>query len=133
MTWQTVPQPGEDTPQIGFFKLTVRDLDAAREFYCAAFGMIAGDPIVQRDLTEIVLKSPGNPFALTLLAYADGRALPIGSAYGPVGFYVVGMEQAIARAEAAGARLLRGPLSFGTVSYAFLESPERHVIELIKR
>jgi catechol 2,3-dioxygenase-like lactoylglutathione lyase family enzyme len=126
-------QPTQDTPQIGFFKLTVRDLEAARDFYCTAFGMTAGEPIVQRDLTELVLKSPGNPFALTLLHYADGRESPIGSGYGPVGFYVVGIDQAIARAEAAGAKLLRGPLNFGTVSYAFLESPERHVIELIER
>lgn len=126
-------QPTENTPQIGFFKLTVRDLEAARDFYITAFSMTAGEPIVQRDLTEIVLKSPGNPFALTLLSYADGRQATIGNGYGPVGFYVVGMDQAIARAEAAGAKLMRGPLSFGPVSYAFLESPERHVIELIER
>lgn len=126
-------QPTEDTPQIGFFKLTVRDLEAARDFYIEAFGMTAGEPIVQRDLTEIVLKSPGNPFALTLLSYADKRDSTTGNGYGPVGFYVVGMDKAIARAEAAGAKLLRGPLNFGPVSYAFLESPERHVIELIQR
>ncbi len=126
-------EPTENTPQIGFFKLTVRNLEAARDFYVTAFGMMAGPPIVQRDLTEMVLKSPGNPFALTLLSYAEEREVPIGSSYGPVGFCVVGMDQAIARAEAAGAKLLRGPLSFGTVSYAFLESPDRHVIELIER
>ncbi len=125
-------RPTEEAPQIGFFKLTVRDLEAARDFYRTAFGMIAADPIVQRDLTELVLKSPGNPFALTLLQYADGRDSPVGSGYGPVGFYVVGMDHAIARAEAAGAKLLRSPLSFGPFCYAFLESPDRHVIELIE-
>lgn len=133
MSAQPIVRPTEETPQIGFFKLTVGDLEAARDFYCTAFEMIAGEPIVQRELTELVLKSPGNPFALTLLQYADGRVSPMGSGYGPVGFYVVGMDQAIARAEAAGAKLLRGPLRFGTVSYTFLESPERHVIELIER
>ena len=126
-------QVTQDVPQIGFFKLTVRDLESARDFYTAAFGMVAGEPIVQPGLVELVLKSPGNSFALTLLQYVDARPAVIGTGYGPVGFYVAGIEDAIARAEMAGAKLLRGPLTFGPVSYAFLESPDGHVIEIIKR
>lgn len=133
-----MPDPTADTPQIGFFKLTVSDLDKSRAFYEAAFGMTAGSPIVQRDLSEQVMKSPENSFAVTLLQYADGRAIETadGSVGAPpfyVGFYVRDMPASIARAEAAGAKLLRGPDYFGQVSFAFLKSPDGHVIELIDR
>lgn len=131
-------EPRDDEPQIGFFKLTVPDLDKSRAFYEAAFGMTAGAPIVQRDLTEQVMKSPGNPFAVTLLQYADRRSIETadgssGAAPFYVGFYVKDMPASIARAEAAGAMLLRGPDNFGQVSFAFLKSPDGHMIELIDR
>ncbi len=134
----TTTQAGEESsvPQIGFMKLTVGDLDRSRAFYEDAFGMTAGEPIVQRDLVEQVLKSPGNPFAVTLLQYLDARPIAAseGAAAFCVGFYVDDMEAALARAQSAGATLLRGPFWFGeTVSYAFLEDPDRHVIEVIYR
>lgn len=124
-------------PQIGFLKIAVADLDRSRTFYEAGFGMSAGAPIVQTGVTEQVLKSPDNAFAMTLVNHTDGRAIDAGGSTGAVpfyvGFYVRGMEQAIARAQAAGARLLRGPERFGEVSFAFLEDPDGHVIELIDR
>lgn len=134
----TITNAGDEAavPQIGFIKLTVADLERSRAFYDDAFGMNAGEPIVQRDLVEQVIKSPNNPFAVTLLQYHDRRPIAAseGAAAFCVGFYVDDMDEALARAQGAGAKLLRGPFWFGeTVSYAFLEDPDGHVIELIYR
>ncbi|MBV1918074.1 MAG: VOC family protein [Sphingomonadaceae bacterium] len=132
-----LPLPATE-PQISFLKLTVADLEASQAFYENAFGMIAGTPIAQGKLTELVMKSPDNPFALTLLQYAKARPVESVSASNSaaafyIGFYVTDMVAGIARAQAAGAKLLRGPDYFEQVSYAFLETPDGHVIELIDR
>jgi predicted enzyme related to lactoylglutathione lyase len=131
-----LPIEENPVPQIGFIKLTVADLDRSRTFYNDAFGMTAGDPIVQRDLVEQVIKSPDNPFAVTLLQYHDRRPIVTseGAAAFCVGFYVDDMDAALEQAQGAGAMLLRGPFRFGeAVSYAFLEDPDGHVIEVIYR
>lgn len=122
-----------DVPQLGFFKLTVAEMDRAQAFYEAAFGMTATSRVEQPGLIEVIMKSPGNPFALTLMQFTDGRDVKGGNGYGPVGFYVADIDAALGRAEAAGARSLGKTLRFADVSYVFLRSPDGHLIEFIQR
>ncbi len=119
-------------PQLGFFKITVADATKAQRFYEQAFGMVASEPILGNGFREHVLKSPGNDFSLILFE-KDGLEITRGNSYGPIGFNIADMDTALARAEAAGAKANGPPLTFGDVSYVFIESPDGHVIELIKR
>ena len=119
-------------PKLGFFKITVADAAKAQHFYEQAFGMVASEPIVAEGFREHVLKSPGNDFSLILFE-KDGLDITRGHSYGPIRFNIADMDTALARAEAAGAKANGPPMTFGDVSYVFIESPDGHVIELIKR
>ncbi|MCB2046782.1 MAG: VOC family protein [Novosphingobium sp.] len=118
--------------RLGAFKITVADANASQRFYEAAFGMVAGEPIVADGFREHILKTPGQEFALVLYQ-KDGLEVVRGNSYGPICFYVSDIDAALSRAEAAGGKSTGPVQSFGPVKYVFLETPDGHVVELIER
>lgn len=119
-------------PQLGFFKITVADAAKTQQFYEQAFGMVASEPVLGNGFREHVLKTPGSDFSLVLYE-KDGLEITRGNSYGPIGFNVADMDAALARAEAAGAKAKGPAMTFGGVSYIFIETPDGHIIELIQR
>lgn len=119
--------------RLNFFKLVVADMGAMVAFYQTAFGMIeAGARIDLPELEEAMLTMPGERFTLVLYRWKDGRALDLGSAYGPVGFLTKDIDAAQAKLIATGATPLRGPFALGPMKIAFLADPEGHELELIQ-
>ena len=119
--------------RLNFFKLVVRDLDAARRFYTRAFGLVQqGDDVVMPGLREAMLARPGDRFTLVLYQHTDGREITLGSAYGPVGFLTRNLDAALAHVVAEGATCGRGPLDLPGMKVAFVFDPEGHEIELIQ-
>lgn len=118
--------------RLNFFKLIVSDLDAAQRFYTDAFGLEQRDRIETEQLEEVMLAMPGERFNLVLYRHKDGRALDIGSAYGPVGFVTRDLDAAHAHLLALGAKPVRAPFAMGSMRIAFVTDPEGHEIELIQ-
>jgi lactoylglutathione lyase len=118
--------------KLGSFKITVADATATQRYYEQAFGMTAGEPIVGPGFREIVMKSPGSDFAFVLYE-KDGLKIVRGNSYGPICFYVPNIGAALARAEAAGSKPAGPVQSFGEFKYAFLETPDGHIVELIEQ
>lgn len=139
MSETTAPQAGNPAETkapsftIGFVKLNVDDLQAAVEFYAAAFGLVSVQSIKTPDVLEEVLRKPGNETgpAIILLKHRDGRTLTRGDNWGPVGLYVRDTDAAYAHAVSKGAAPHRPPWDAGTMRVAFVLDPEGHEIELI--
>lgn len=117
--------------KLSFFKLIVRDIDRMVRFYTDAFGMMERNRIEQARFREVMLTTPGESFTLVLIHYTDGRAVEIGSAYGPVGFYTRDLDAAIARTTAHGATLTCGPSETPRMRVCFISDPEGHEIEML--
>jgi len=119
--------------RLNFFKLVVRDIDAARTFYTRAFGLVQrGADVVLPGLREVMLARPGEQFTLVLYQHTDGREIEMGSAHGPVGFLTRDLSGAMAHLVAEGAKPGRGPFDLPGMKIAFAFDPEGHEIELIQ-
>ena len=126
-------EPGH--PNLGFVKFTVSDLPAMQAFYEKAFGMR-----LQKHLenpgnpgnTEVILTTPGGA-DLALVHYKDSRKVALGSANGPIGFYLSAAEvdAAYKSAMAAGATSRSPPGGGKGVHVAIVTDPEGHDIELL--
>lgn len=133
----TAPAPaatadGELSFRLSFFKLIVRDLEAMVAFYSKTFGFQETRRIKMDAFEEAMLSLPGDRFTLVLFQYSDGRAVEIGSGYGPVGFMTRDADAAYARALANGATELHAPRVGAGMKAAFLRDPEGHEIELLQ-
>ncbi len=118
---------------LGFVKLVVSDLDAAAAFWERAFGLTVAQDIDLPDIAEKILRKPGVETGPTIILFhnKDGRALSIGNAWGPVGFYVRDVDAAYAHAVSVGAQPHRPPWDAGAMRVAFVLTPEGHEIELV--
>ncbi|HEX7946734.1 MAG TPA: VOC family protein [Phenylobacterium sp.] len=116
-----------------FTKLIVSDLDGAVDFYGRVLGLVVAQSIETEDLVEHILAKPGQQGGANLILYQhkDGRALSLGDAHGPVGFYVRDVDAAYAHALAQGARGHSEPFDAGTLRVAFILDSEGHEIELV--
>jgi len=126
-------QKTQSPPRLGFFKITVADAEKSQRFYEEAFGMVLEDKVVEPTFSEHMLKTPDKAFTLVLLQRNSDEPISNGNGYGPIGFFIDDLESAAKVAVAAGAKVVRGPETFGTISFAFLASPDGHIIELIDR
>ena len=116
------------------------DVDALAKFYAQAFGMSeTRRPVSQATFTEIVLNSGSTPAlakastATPIVIATRGKDMPAGAMASLI-LEVPDMDAAIARATAAGARLMRPVAKSGEgLSYAFLTDPDGNQVELLLR
>jgi len=125
----------QDRPQVpGFVKFNVADQDKMLAFYQKAFGATVQKVAVDNaQIKEIILNNPKG-MDLALVFYKDGRKIAIGSAEGPIGFYLKdakAVDDAYASAMAAGATSKSMPGGGGGLRVATVADPEGHEIELL--
>ena len=116
---------------LGFLKFTVRDLAAMEAFYREALGMTVQKRLDFPDLVEVILSGKGGA-DLALVWYKDGREISLGNASGPIGVYLKDVDEAYARALAAGATSRMAPVSADDIRVAFVADPEGHEIEFLR-
>ena len=115
---------------LSFVKFNVNDLPKMQAFYEKAFGFKVKKDLDYSTLHEIILTS-GNGLDLALVKYKDGRVTALGTAGGPIGFYLKDVVGAYERALAAGGVSQQAPRPGAPLLLAFVRDPEGHEIELI--
>ena len=115
---------------LSFLKFTVSDLPKMQAFYEKAFGMTQQKRLDNPANTEVILTGP-KALDLALVHYKDGRAVTLGSANGPIGFYLKDVDAAYERAMAAGAVSKSPPRNGPGARVAIVADPEGHDIELL--
>ena len=115
-----------------FLKFTVSNLPAMQAFYEKAFGMTQQKRLDNPGSTEVILTSPTAAGAdLALVFYKDGRKVALGTANGPIGFYLQDVDATYAKAMAAGGVSKSAPRTGGGARVAVVADPEGHDIELL--
>lgn len=119
--------------RFGFMKFVVRDLEAMKSFYERAFGLAVSKTIDLPDITELVMRRPGEDTGFSLILYwnKDDRPIEVGSGHGPLGLYVRDVDAAYAWAVSQGAAPHRPPWDAGAMRVAFVLDPEGRELELI--
>ena len=119
--------------RFGFMKFVVRDLAAMRAFYERAFGLVVAQTIDLPDITELVMRRPGEETGFSLILYwnKDGREVAVGTGHGPLGLYVRDVDAAFAHAVSQGAAPHRAPWDTDAMRVAFVLDPEGRELELI--
>ena len=118
---------------LGFVKFNVADQPKMVDFYEKAFGLTLQKTVDNPQITEIILTNPKG-LDLALVHYKDNRKIAIGSAEGPIGFYLKddkAVDAAYASAMAAGATSKSKPGGGGGLRVATVSDPEGHEIELL--
>ena len=121
-------------------RVLATDAEALAKFYAQAFGMSeTRRPVQSATFTEIVLNSGSTPelakksTATPIVIATRGKDMPAGAMAALI-LSVPDMDAAIARATAAGAKLMRPAAKSGEgLSYAFLTDPDGNQIELLLR
>lgn len=122
-------------------RVLANDVDALAKFYSEAFGMSeTRRPVDTATFKEIVLNSGSTPELAKVakstpivIATRDKKGPPAGGMAALI-VEVPDMDKAIARATAAGAKLMRPVAKSGEgLSYAFLTDPEGNQFELLLR
>jgi len=133
-------------PRLDHVGLSVHDLDAAAEWYCAAFGYRR--ELVLRveaiDLDIVMLIHPGHGDRLELLHRpgsaarfkpADPAEAALAESFGHIAFDVPNLDLAFDRAIELGARAVMTPQPSPEpgVRMAFVADPEGNLVELMQR
>lgn len=121
--------------RFAFVKFVVRDLSAMRVFYECALQLVAVRTIDTPDITEIIMRPKGEAegFCLVLYKSKDDRAVVLGDAHGPLGFYVGSASDAFQSALRKGATPLKAPFDISGLRVAFVRDPEGHELEFLER
>jgi lactoylglutathione lyase len=119
--------------RFGFMKFVVRDLEAMRSFYERAFGLVVAQSIDLPEITELLMRRPGEETGFSLILYysKDGREVTVGTGHGPLGLYVRDVDAAYAHALKEGAAPHREPWDTEAMRVALVLDPEGHELELI--
>ena len=115
---------------LSFVKFTVSDLPRMQAFYQKAFGLSVQKSLDYPGNKEVILTGPSG-LALALVNYKDKRAITLGNANGPIGFYLQDVDAVYKSAMAAGATSKSAPRTMGTSHVAVVADPEGHDIELL--
>jgi predicted enzyme related to lactoylglutathione lyase len=131
----TAPQAKTAPPsaRFGFVKFVVQDLAAMRSFYERAFGLAVSQTIDLPDITELVMRRPGEDTGFSLILYWNKTPTEtaVGTAHGPLGLFVRDVDAAYAHAVREGATAHREPWDTGAMRVAFVLDPEGRELELI--
>lgn len=122
--------PDPEHLSLGFLKFTVADLPRMEAFYEKAFGLTVQKRLDNGDNIELILTNPKG-LDLALVAYKDKRKVELGTANGPIGFYLSDVDGVYKRAMAAGAVSKSPPGGAGGLRVAIVADPEGHDIELL--
>lgn len=119
--------------RFGFVKFVVHDLAAMRGFYERAFGLAVSQTIDLPDITELVMRRPGEDTGFALILYwpKAGGDVAVGTAHGPLGLFVRDVDAAYAHAVQEGATPHREPWDTPGMRVAFVLDPEGRELELI--
>lgn len=133
-------------PRLDHVGLAVHDLDAAAEWYCAAFGYhreltLRVDPI---DLDIVMLRHATHGDRLELLhrpgsaaglRAADPAEAALSECFGHIAFDVPNLDLAFDRVVSLGARpvMTPQPAPEKGVRMAYLADPEGNLVELLER
>lgn len=120
--------------RFGFTKIIVADMDRAIAFYEAVLGMKVLDRYDLPNILEVGLVLPGHEdgHMLVLYYHKKERALEIGNAWGPIGFFAADVDAVYARALAAGGAPYQEPYEFQLgMRIAFFLDPDGHQVEVI--
>ena len=133
---QTAPTPTTApavSARFGFVKFVVHDLAAMRSFYERAFGLAVSQTIDLPDITELVMRRPGEDTGFALILYwpKAGGDVAVGTAHGPLGLFVRDVDAAYAHAVQEGATPHREPWDTPGMRVAFVLDPEGRELELI--
>ncbi len=121
------------TPRFAFVKIVVGSLAAMEDFYSRTFAMQRTGTFATADIEEGSLAGSGG-MSLVLYYRKAGPPPALGTAHGPIGFYVDDVDAACAHALECGAASARLPANYGpTIRAAFVFDPEGREIELIRR
>lgn len=119
-------------------KLVVEDLEAARDFYCRAYGFVSRGRIAAEMLgepiDEFLLGQDGVPgVPLMLMKYLERPAPPVGQEVALV-FASEDLDALFERVVEAGGSILAAPFQseHAPVRAGFSADPEGHVIENIE-
>jgi predicted enzyme related to lactoylglutathione lyase len=121
-------------------RILATDPDALATFYAKAFGMSeTRRPVTTATFKEIVLNSGSTPelakksTSTPIVIATRGKDMPAGAMAALI-LGVPDLDAAIARATAAGAKLMRpAAKSQEGLAYAFLTDPDGNQIELLKQ
>lgn len=119
---------------LGFVKFNVADQPKMQAFYEKAFGLTVQKIAVDSPQVKEVILTSGKGLDLALVYYKDGRKIAVGSAEGPIGFYLKdakAVDDAYASALAAGGSSKSKPGGGGGLRVATVADPEGHEIELL--
>lgn len=133
-------EAGETGITVRSVRVLATDVDALAKFYAQAFGMSeTRRPVQSATFNEVVLNSGSTPAlakastATPIVIATRGKDMPAGAMAALI-LEVPDMDAAIARATAAGAKLMRPVAKSGEgLSYAFLTDPDGNQIELLLR
>ena len=117
--------------RVSFLKFTVANLADMQSFYEKAFGMTQQKRLDNPGSTEVILTGPTTGADLALVFYKDGRKVALGTANGPIGFYLNDVDAAYAKAMAAGGTSKSPPRAGPGSKVAIVADPEGHDIELL--
>lgn len=120
--------------KLGFFKLSVANLEEALEFWRSAFGFETVASFDEEHFCEQVLALPGQECGpnLMLVQWKTPREVSMGSAHGPVGLVCEDIRLSLEHAKAAGAAVELDVFDAGGVLVAMMRAPQGHEIELVQ-
>jgi catechol 2,3-dioxygenase-like lactoylglutathione lyase family enzyme len=120
-------------PAFGFVKIVVRDLPKMLDFYDRTVGLREVRTIESDVYIEVMTATPGmekGPFVI-LFYNKDDREISVGNGWGPVGFWVTGVDSTYRHALANGAVPHREPYDSNGFRIAYFLDPEGHEVELV--
>lgn len=116
-----------------FYKIFVADLDRSIDFYSACLGFREQRRIDAGKFDEVVLAPGKQGASLILCRWKDERAVEVGTANGPTGYFVADVDGIASRMSGRGARIMIGPVDYAGMRIAVLADPDGHQIELLQR
>ena len=120
-------------PAFGFVKIIVKDMARMLQFYDKVVGLKAVNTIESDAYLEVLCATPGmekGPYVI-LFYNKDDREISIGNGWGPVGFWITGVDSMYKHALANGATPYREPYDNSGFRIAYVYDPEGHEIELV--
>jgi lactoylglutathione lyase len=118
-------------PAFGFVKIIVKDMARMLAFYDKVVGLKAVKTIESDVFVEVLCATPGmekGPYVI-LFHNKDDRDISIGNGWGPVGFWVTGVDSMYKHALANGAAPFKEPYDSNGFRIAYVYDPEGHEVE----
>jgi lactoylglutathione lyase len=121
-----------------FTKLVVRDLEAMRQYYEEAFGLVpiqrVEADIAEAPIEELILGRDGGYGGLILLRWVDAAPPAAGEVI--LGFTTSDIQALFERAVGAGGKVREAPEPSepaGGLVVGFIEDPEGHLAEVVEQ